>query len=100
MAEVTEEFKTEMAKRRALFGSNVSSERIIEIMTASAIPGNHVPVTREEAAACGIDSLPASEVKALFGDNLDELSDEEAYAGMENIESQFYMNKGENKKNK
>jgi len=89
--EVSEEFKTEMVKRRAQFGSNVSNERVIEIMTASSIPGNQVPVTKEEAAACGIDSLPASEVRAIFGDDLNEISDEEAYAGIQNVETQFYM---------
>lgn len=95
MIEKTEEFKTEMAKRYALFGSNVSTDRIVEIMTASAVPGSSVPVSREEAAACGVQSLSASEVTAFFGENLDEVSDEEYHAGMNNIENQFYLNKGE-----
>ena len=51
---VDEKFKSEMAKKYATFGSEVSNERVTEIMTESAIPGNKVAVTKEEASACGV----------------------------------------------
>lgn len=90
---VDEKFKSEMAKKYATFGSEVSNERVTEIMTESAIPGNKVAVTKEEASACGVESMSAAEARAMFGDDLNELSDEDAWAGVQTEEFKTYVKK-------
>jgi hypothetical protein len=90
---VDEKFKSEMAKKYATFGSEVSTERVTEIMTESAIPGNKVAVTKEEASACGVESMSAAEVRAVFGDDLSALSDEDAWAGVQTEEFKTYVKK-------
>lgn len=90
---VDEKFKNEMARKYATFGSEVSNERITEIMTESAIPGRKVAVTKEEASACGVESMSAAEARAMFGDNLNDLSDEDAWAGVQTEEFKTYFKK-------
>ena len=90
---IDEKFKSEMAKKYATFGSEVSNERVTEIMTESAIPGNKVAVTKEEASACGVESMSAAEARAMFGDNLNDLSDEDAWAGVQTEEFKTYVKK-------
>ena len=91
---INEKFKSEMAKRYATFGSEVSNERVTEIMTESAIPGNKVAVTKEEASACGVESMSAAEARAMFGDDyLNDLSDEDAWAGVQTEEFKTYVKK-------
>lgn len=90
---VDEKFKNEMAKKYATFGSEVSNERVTKIMTESAIPGNKVAVTKEEASACGIESISAAEARAMFGDDINDLSDEDAWAGVQTEEFKTYVKK-------
>lgn len=90
---VDEKFKSEMARKYATFGSEVSTERVTEIMTESAIPGNKVAVTKEEASACGVESMSAAEARAMFGDDLNDLSDEDAWAGVQTEEFKTYLKK-------
>ena len=90
---INEKFKSEMAKRYATFGSEVSNERVTEIMTESAIPGNKVSVTKEEASACGLECMSAAEARAMFGDDLNDLSDEDAWAGVQTEEFKTYVKK-------
>lgn len=69
-----EEIIHQCAKNRALYGSNVSMERVAEIMNSDEV----IEVTHEEAAACDIDNMVLTD-DLLADIDIEQLTPEEAF---------------------
>lgn len=57
-----------IALNRAKVGSNVSNERVMELLGLVTVPGANVECTLEEAIACGFDHMSPEEAK-LYEDD-------------------------------